>query len=114
MNPLARLAYALQQGRHVADVAWLRSEGEFPDTPSFEFGRVDAREGESAASLSFRARGLVYDRVSRAQLQRARVEEGILRIGAARYRALVLDQVFNGVAVRMAVLFRLLGGEHAE
>lgn len=29
-------------------------------------------------------------------------------------RALILDQVFNGVAVRMAVLFRLLGGEHAE
>lgn len=26
-------------------------------------------------------------------------------------RALILDQVFNGVAVRMAVLFRLLGGE---
>ena len=29
-------------------------------------------------------------------------------------RAVILDQVFNGVAVRMAVLFRLLGGEHAE
>lgn len=29
-------------------------------------------------------------------------------------RALILDQVFNGVAVRMAVLFRLLGGEHHE
>ncbi len=29
-------------------------------------------------------------------------------------RALILDQVFNGVAVRMAVLFRLLGGEEDE
>jgi len=29
-------------------------------------------------------------------------------------RALILDQVFNGVAVRMAVLFRLLGGEDDE
>jgi aspartate carbamoyltransferase catalytic subunit len=29
-------------------------------------------------------------------------------------RALILDQVFNGVAVRMAVLFRLLGGERNE
>ncbi len=29
-------------------------------------------------------------------------------------RALILDQVFNGVAVRMAVLFRLLGGEQHE
>ena len=32
--------------------------------------------------------------------------------GADDPRALILDQVFNGVAVRMAVLFRLLGGEH--
>ncbi len=29
-------------------------------------------------------------------------------------RALILDQVFNGVAVRMAILFRLLGGESHE
>jgi aspartate carbamoyltransferase catalytic subunit len=29
-------------------------------------------------------------------------------------RSLVLDQVSNGVAVRMAVLFRLLGGDHVE
>jgi aspartate carbamoyltransferase catalytic subunit len=29
-------------------------------------------------------------------------------------RSLVLDQVANGVAVRMAVLFRLLGGEGSE
>lgn len=29
-------------------------------------------------------------------------------------RALILEQVANGVAVRMAVLFRLLGGEHGE
>ncbi len=29
-------------------------------------------------------------------------------------RSLVLDQVANGVAVRMAVLFQLLGGERSE
>lgn len=29
-------------------------------------------------------------------------------------RSLILEQVANGVAVRMAVLFRLLGGEHDE
>jgi aspartate carbamoyltransferase catalytic subunit len=29
-------------------------------------------------------------------------------------RSLILEQVANGVAVRMAVLFRLLGGEHGE
>ena len=30
---------------------------------------------------------------------------------AAHRRALILDQVTNGVATRMAVLFRLLGGK---
>jgi hypothetical protein len=88
---LARLSFAMQQGEHLADVAWLRSEGEFPDAPSFEFGRVDPREGESAGSLAVRERGLVYDRVSRRQLRAARVEPGTLRVGAARYRALILD-----------------------
>jgi aspartate carbamoyltransferase catalytic subunit len=29
-------------------------------------------------------------------------------------RSLILEQVANGVAVRMAVLFRMLGGEHGE
>jgi hypothetical protein len=88
---LARLAFAMQQGRHAADLAWLRAEGDFPDAPSFEVGRVDPREGESAGSRAVRARGLVYDRVSRRQLRTARVERGSLQVGAARYRALVLD-----------------------
>ncbi len=38
----------------------------------------------------------------------------IAREVADHERALVLDQVTNGVAVRMAVLFRLLGGESHE
>lgn len=38
----------------------------------------------------------------------------IAREVADHERALVLDQVANGVAVRMAVLFRLLGGESHE
>ena len=88
---LARLGFAMQQGEHVADLAWLRSDGEFPDAPSFEFGRVDPLEGESAGSRALRERGLVYDRVSRRQLRAARVEPGTLRVGAARYRALILD-----------------------
>lgn len=88
---LARLGFAMRQGEHVADLAWLRSEGEFPDKPSFEFGRVDPHEGESAASRALRERGLVHDRVSRKQLRSARIETGSLRVGAARYRALVLD-----------------------
>ncbi len=87
----ARLCYAMQQGEHKADVAWLRAEGEFPDAPSFEFGRVDPHEGESAGARALRQRGLVHDRVSRSQLRNARLDDGLLRVGAARYRALILD-----------------------
>jgi hypothetical protein len=88
---LARLGFAMQQGDHVADLAWLRSERDFPDKVSFELGRVDPHEGESAGSRALRGRGLVYDRLSRKQLLGARVETGFFRVGAARYRALVLD-----------------------
>jgi hypothetical protein len=88
---IARLCYAMQQGDPVTDVAWLRAEGEFPDAPSFEFGLVDPHEGESVATRVLRERGLVHDRISRKQLRGARVEGGSLRVGAARYRALILD-----------------------
>jgi hypothetical protein len=88
---LARLSFAMQQGEHVADVAWLRAAGEFPDAPAFELGRVDPLEGESAGSLALRGHGLVSDRVSRRQLRGARIEGERLRIGAASYRALILD-----------------------
>jgi hypothetical protein len=88
---LSRLSFTMQQGEHVADLAWLQPEGEFPDAPSFELGRVDPHEGESVGSRALRERGLVYDRVSREQLRGARIESGSLRVGAARYRALLLD-----------------------
>ncbi len=88
---LARLSFAMQQGEHVADVAWLRAEATFPDEPSFEFGRVDPHEDESDAARALRERGLVHDRVSRKQLRGARIEAKTLRVGAARYRALILD-----------------------
>jgi hypothetical protein len=88
---LARLCLAMRQGEHVADVAWLHAARELPDAPSFEFGRVDPLEGESAGSRALRARGLVTDRVSRRQLRDAVVSQGSFRVGAAHYRALLLD-----------------------
>jgi len=108
---LARLAFAMQQGEHVADLAWLRAERDFPDSPSFELGRVDAHEGESAGARTLRERGLVYDRVSRRRLRGARIEAGALRIGAARYRALLLDplQVAEAELVQRALAIAQAG-----
>jgi len=88
---VARLTVAMSQGQPVADVAWLRAEPTFPDTASFVWGRIEARAGESATTRALRARGLVHDRVSRRMLSGARVEDGVCRIGAGRYRAILLD-----------------------
>lgn len=90
---VSRLSLAMSQGEASADLAWLRSEGVYPDSPSFQIGSVDAHEGESAETQALRARGLVHDRVSRRMLASARVEEDEIRIGQARYRALLLDPI---------------------
>jgi hypothetical protein len=88
---VARLTLAMSHGQPVADVAWLRADPIFPDTPSFQWRRIEARAGESATTRALRARGLVHDRVSRRMLSAARVADGGCRIGAGRYRAILLD-----------------------
>jgi len=88
---LARLSLAMSRGEPVADVAWLRADGIFPDTTSLQLGRVAAHQGESSTTRALRARGLTHDRVSRKMLAAARPSAGAFEVGAARYRALVLD-----------------------
>ena len=88
---LARLSVAMSHGKPVAEIAWLRADASFPDAPSIEFGRVDPKAGESETTRVLRARGLVYDRISRKMLAGARVGEGRFRVGARSYRGLILD-----------------------
>ena len=88
---LSRLSVAMSHGTPGADVAWLRAEPVYPDAPSLQLGRIDPHAGESPETGALRARGLVHDRVSRRMLAGARVEGGTVSIGAARYRALILD-----------------------
>jgi len=90
---LSRLSVAMSHGEPVADVAWLRADPAYPDAPSLQVGRIEPHAGESAESAAFRARGLGVDRVSRRMLAGARLEKGRIRIGAATYRALVLDPI---------------------
>jgi hypothetical protein len=81
----------MSHGDPVADVAWLRSDPIFPDTASLQVGRIEPRAGESATTRALRGRGLVHDRVSRRMLAGAKATQGACRIGARRYRALILD-----------------------
>jgi hypothetical protein len=88
---LSRTSVAMSSGHPVADVAWLHTDAAFPDAASLQVGRIEPHGGESPQAAAFRARGLTHDRVSRKMLTGARVEGGKLAIGAARYRALLLD-----------------------
>ena len=88
---LARLSVAMSHGEPVADVAWLRADPLFPDAASLQLGRIKPHAGESETTTALRARGLVHDRVSRRMLAGANATEGGFRVGARRYRALLLD-----------------------
>lgn len=88
---LARLSVAMSHGEPAADLAWLRADPLYPDTASLQLGRIEPHKGESATTRALRARGLVHDRVSRRMLARAGVVGDTVRIGAGRYRALLLD-----------------------
>jgi hypothetical protein len=88
---LARLSLAMSQGDPAAEVAWLRADPIFPDAASLQVGRSEAHEGESETTRGLRVRGLGHDRVSRRMLAGAKAVDGGCRIGARRYRALLLD-----------------------
>lgn len=88
---LSRLTLAMSRGEPVAEVAWLRADPTFPDRASFQLGRIEPRAGESLTTRALRARGLGHDRVSRRMLAGASAEGGVCRVGAARYRAVLLD-----------------------
>jgi hypothetical protein len=88
---LARLSLAMSHGEPSAEVAWLRADPVFPDETSLQVGQIDPHAGESKTTRALRARGLVHDRVSRRMLAGAEAVDGSCRIGARRYRALLLD-----------------------
>ncbi len=85
--------------------------------------RVQAERGGASVFPSLpeyvRRFGLTRERFARMKPEAVVLHPGPMNRGveiaddvADDGRSLVLDQVFNGVAVRMAVLFRLLGGDH--
>jgi hypothetical protein len=88
---LGRLTVAMSRGRSAADLAWLRADPIYPDSASLQLGRIEPHDGESQTTRALRARGLVHDRVSRRMLAGARAASGVCRIGAGRYRAILLD-----------------------
>ena len=93
----ARLSYALTSGAPSAEVAWLYADRQYPQGTNLTVGSPAPEAGESATSLALRRAGYGYDRVSRAALAGATFADGVATVGAARYRALLVDQSLAGI-----------------
>jgi hypothetical protein len=105
----ARLTYALTSGTPSAEVAWLYAERQYPQGTNLTVGSPAPEAGESATSLALRRAGYGYDRMSRAALAGATFADGVATIGAARYRALLVDQALAGVEPEVAEALRHAG-----
>ena len=93
----ARLTYALTSGAPSAEVAWLYADRQYPQGTNLTVGSPAPEAGESATSLALRRAGYGYDRTSRAALASATFADGVATIGAARYRALLVDRTPAGI-----------------
>ncbi|QXD15381.1 hypothetical protein GQ464_000025 [Rhodocaloribacter litoris] len=86
---LARASYLLQQGRHVADLAYFIGEG-IPATVFY---------GEDTTPDPEPPEGYAYDYLNADVLLRSRVEDGMLVLPSGmRYRVLVLPHRVDGVS----------------
>ncbi|MEM9493705.1 MAG: glycosyl hydrolase, partial [Myxococcota bacterium] len=90
---LARLSYIMTRGQHRAQVAWLLADREIPDRSVLNLAGFPPEEGESALTLALKRGGYVHDRISRQGLLMAEAQDGVLTIGSASYRALLIDDL---------------------
>lgn len=107
----ARIGYALSRGSARADVAWLMSAREHRDHAQLAVGPFAAIAEEGSTSATLRAASFTYDRISPNQLARSRVEAAELRVGAASYRAVIVD---DGDAIDPEVLEKLQAAASAS
>jgi hypothetical protein len=89
----ARLAFAMTRGAHAADIAWLMPARDIPDKAVIEAGDPKPQAGEDTVSAAVRRTGLIYDRVSPKMLAGATAINGVLTIGKAGYRGLLLTEL---------------------
>ncbi|KPK15902.1 MAG: hypothetical protein AMJ62_07880 [Myxococcales bacterium SG8_38] len=84
----ARLSYALSRGTAKAEVAWL-----YPEWRAENFVNFGVEPGayESEISIALRRAGFEYDRISRSALASSSASNGMLRVGDASFRALLVD-----------------------
>lgn len=89
---LARLTYAMTRGEPQSDIAWLFPTQEWIDKPAIGEGVAPNRH-ESDISREITQAGLVYDRISRRDLEQAQASERQIVVGAMHYKALLIDDL---------------------
>jgi len=90
---VGRLSYAMAMGDHVSDIAWLKAEPVCEDYAAPLLFNVVPREYESEVTAALKGSGHTYDRISRKGLTKAQITDRGFRVGAASYRALLINDL---------------------
>ncbi|MBN1490056.1 MAG: endo-1,4-beta-xylanase [Phycisphaerae bacterium] len=112
---VSRLCWMLTQGRHVADVAIVHPASTVHACTGFGPGMAAAQEAHDmywAVQGSLRQRRVDYLIIDEDSIQRANVADGVLTVGQARLRAIVLPatRVLAGETLVQLVRFAEQGG----
>jgi len=107
---LSRLSYALSRGEPRAELAWLHQDRSFPDRLSWSFGDLSEGEGDSPVTAALKGVGVQCDRISRGALEDSSVAEGLLAVGQARYRGLLVTDLESASPELMRALERIVEG----
>ena len=92
-SSLARMSYAMQLGVPEVNIAWFLPNGEWPDSPTLQFRKLNPNSQESEISRIINLNGYTYDRISRNNLLSTTVSEDRLNIGSASYQALLINDL---------------------
>ena len=92
-SSLARMSYAMQLGVPEVNIAWFLPNGEWPDSPTFQFRELNPNSEESEISKIINLNGYTYDRISKNNLLSTTVSEDRLNIGSASYQALLINDL---------------------
>jgi hypothetical protein len=99
----ARLSYALSRGSAVAEVAWL-----YPEWEAANLVKLGITPGapESDTSKALRHAGFSYDRLSRSAVASSTSEGGVLQVGQASFRALLVEGIHAATPEMLAGIQR--------
>ena len=92
-SSLARMSYAMQLGVPEVNIAWFLPNGEWPDSPTFQFRKLNPNSEESEISKIINLNGYTYDRISKNNLLSSIVSEDRINIGSATYQALLINDL---------------------